>query len=555
MATSFTRRTFLKTTALTSGLFGAAEADSADAHFDILIRGGTIVDGSGGKPFRADLGINGDRIASIGPTGTFRGRLTLEATNRIVSPGFIDMHTHSDRTLLSDGLAHSAIRQGVTTHVVGNCGSSPSPLGAPATVKGQRLSTYGDFLAALRRERTSINVCGLVGHNTIRRAVMGTQNRRPSPAELRQMQDLVDEAMRSGAVGMSTGLVSPPGTYSETAEIVALARVVARHRGLYASHIRGEASTVIDAVKEAIQVGREAGLPVEISHHKAAGRENWGKTRRTLPLIEAANHAGQRVRVDVYPYHAGSAGLAQLVPPWAHEGGRGAMLARLQDPVQRRRIARDMIHGTANWPNFFKIDWDDIQLTTVGAVANRKWVGKKVADVARSRKCSGVDACIDLLIEGRGGVGMINFIMDEREVQQVLRHPLSMIGSDGTAVSADTARGMPHPRYYGCFPRVLGRYCRQLKLFPLETAIKKMTSMPADQLGLRDRGRLRIGHAADIVVLNFDDILDRATFAAPHQYPTGIDSVLVNGTLVINSGRHLETRPGRILPPQRPRPN
>lgn len=555
MAASSTRRTFLKTAAISAGFLGSAPAKSPDILYDILIEGGTIVDGTGGKPFRADLAIRGDRIARIAPPGNARGRRTLPAAGRIISPGFIDMHTHSDRTLLSDGLAQSAVRQGVTTHVVGNCGSSPSPLTPPATVNGTRLTTYGDFLSALRAERPSINICGLVGHNTVRRAVMGTQNRRPTPGELRQMQDLVDDAMRSGAVGMSTGLVSPPGTYSETSEIIALARIVARHGGLYASHIRGEASTVIEAVKEAIQVGREAGLPVEISHHKAAGRENWGKTRQTLPLIEAANRMGQRVRVDVYPYHAGSAGLAQLVPPWAHEGGRGAMLARLRDPVQRRRIARDMTRGTDNWPNYFKIDWDDIQLTTVGLPANRKWVGKKVADVARARKCAGVDACIDLLIEGRGGVGMINFIMDEREVQRVLRHPLSMIGSDGTAVSADTARGMPHPRYYGCFPRVLGRYCRQLKLFPLETAIKKMTSMPADQLGLKDRGRLRVGHAADIVVFNFDDILDRATFSAPHQYPKGIDSVLVNGTLVVNQGRHLETRPGRILPPQRSRPN
>jgi N-acyl-D-amino-acid deacylase len=424
-------------------------------------------------------------------------------------------------------------------------------VGSPIRLAGHTLSSYGDFLKALQKNGTSINVCGLVGHNSVRRTVMGTQNRRPTPAELRQMEDLVDEAMRSGAVGLSTGLVSPPGIYSKTDEIVALARVAARHGGQYSSHIRGEASTLVQAVGEAIQVGREAGLPVQISHHKAAGRENWGTTRKTLPMIEAANRNGQRVRVDVYPYHAGSAGMAQLVPPWAHEGGSGALLGRLKDPVQRRRIARDMVRGTDNWPNFFKIEWDDIQIAAVGNRANRKWVGKRVADVARARKCDGVQACIDLLIEGNGRVRMINFIIDEREMQRVLRHPLSMIGSDGRAVSADTARGMPHPRYYGCFPRVLGRYCRQLKLFPLETAIHKMTAMPARQLSLSDRGTLKVGQAADVVVFNFQTIIDKATFQAPHQYPEGIDAVFVNGQPVVLDGGHTETHPGRILRPQR----
>jgi len=547
------RRDFLQ---MTAGGFAIAStyplaALASDASFDMLIRGGTIVDGTGKPGVRHDLGIKGSRIAAIGNLSESTGRRVINATNRIVCPGFIDMHTHSDSTLLQDGLAESAVRQGATTHVVGNCGSSPAPVGAPVETYGHRISTYGDYLQALKQSGTTINVCGLVGHNSIRRAVMGDQNRKPTPVELRRMQDHVDEAMRSGATGMSTGLVSPPGTYTETPEIVALARVVARHRGLYASHIRGEASTLLAAVREAIQVGDEAGLPVQISHHKAAGRDNWGTTLKTLPLIEAANQKKHRVRVDVYPYHAGSAGMAQLVPPWAHEGGRGAMLTRLKDPVQRRRIARDMVRGTDNWPNFFKLEWDDIQIATVGTPANRKWIGKRIADVARSRKCAGVEACIDLLIEGNGRARMINFIMDEREVQRVLKHPLSMIGSDGRAVNADTAQGMPHPRYYGCFPRVLGRYCRQMKLFSLETAIHKMTAMPAAQLGLPDRGTLQVGHAADIVVFDFKTVIDKATFQAPHQYPEGIETVVINGRPVILQGEHTELRPGLVLRPQR----
>ena len=553
MATTPTRRHFLQSAA--GGVLAAATMPTTGLgsapRFDVVIRGGTIVDGTGSRGSRNDLGIRGDRVAAIGNLADADTKRSVNATGRIVCPGFIDMHSHSDSSLLEDGLAHSAVRQGATTHVIGNCGSSPAPVGSPVRLAGHTLSTYGDFLKALQKNGTSINVCGLVGHNSVRRAVMGTQNRQPTPVELRQMQDLVDEAMRSGAVGLSTGLVSPPGIYSKTDEIVALARVAARHGGQYSSHIRGEASTLVQAVGEAIQVGREAKLPVQISHHKAAGRENWGTTGKTLPMIEAANRNGQRVRVDVYPYHAGSAGMAQLVPPWAHEGGSGALLGRLKDPVQRRRIARDMVRGTDNWPNFFKIEWDDIQIAAVGNRANRKWVGKRVADVARARKCDGVQACIDLLIEGNGRVRMINFIIDEREMQRVLRHPLSMIGSDGRAVSADTARGMPHPRYYGCFPRVLGRYCRQLKLFPLETAIHKMTAMPARQLSLSDRGTLKVGQAADVVVFNFQTIIDKATFQAPHQYPEGIDAVFVNGLPVVLDGGHTETRPGRILRPQR----
>ena len=553
MATTPTRRHFLQSAA--GGVLAAATMPTTGLgsapRFDVVIRGGTIVDGTGSRGSRNDLGIRGDRVAAIGNLADADTKRSVNATGRIVCPGFIDMHSHSDSSLLEDGLAHSAVRQGATTHVIGNCGSSPAPVGSPVRLAGHTLSTYGDFLKALQKNGTSINVCGLVGHNSVRRAVMGTQNRQPTPVELRQMQDLVDEAMRSGAVGLSTGLVSPPGIYSKTDEIVALARVAARHGGQYSSHIRGEASTLVQAVGEAIQVGREAGLPVQISHHKAAGRENWGTTGKTLPMIEAANRNGQRVRVDVYPYHAGSAGMAQLVPPWAHEGGSGALLGRLKDPVQRRRIARDMVRGTDNWPNFFKIEWDDIQIAAVGNRANRKWVGKRVADVARARKCDGVQACIDLLIEGNGRVRMINFIIDEREMQRVLRHPLSMIGSDGRAVSADTARGMPHPRYYGCFPRVLGRYCRQLKLFPLETAIHKMTAMPARQLSLSDRGTLKVGQAADVVVFNFQTIIDKATFQAPHQYPEGIDAVFVNGQPVVLDGGHTETHPGRILRPQR----
>ena len=528
--------------------FRAAQA--ADEPFDLLIAGGTVVDGSGAKRSRADVGVRKGRIVKVGALGDAPAARKLDATGLIVAPGFIDMHTHSDRTLLADGLAQSAVRQGATTHVIGNCGSSPAPRGEPAKAGEREYRTYGEYLAVLADAGVSVNVCGLVGHNTIRETVMGMQNRAPTEIEMHKMRDWVAEAMRGGAVGISSGLVSPPGAWSKTEELIELARAAGQAGGIYATHMRGEARTVIDSVREAIRIGREGNVPVEISHHKAAGRENWGKTRQTLPLIEQANRDKAVVRVDVYPYRAGSAGLSQLVPPWAHEGGNGEMLARLEDSQTRRRIAREMTEGTEDWPNFFTIDWDDIQITSAVTRENRQWVGKKVGDVARNRKCSGVDACIDLLIEERGSIGMINFVMDEDEMRGVLAHPLAMIGSDGFAISAEEKPGQPHPRCYGCFPRVLGRYCRELGLLTLETAIHKMTGMPAAQLGLADRGAVREGAAADLVVFDFDKIIDKATFDAPHQYPEGIDAVIVNGELVVNKGEHLGARPGKILRPQ-----
>jgi N-acyl-D-aspartate/D-glutamate deacylase len=521
-----------------------------DDPLDLLIAGGTVVDGSGGKPLRADVGIRGDDIAALGNLAGQAARRTLDATGLAVAPGFIDIHTHSDRTLLRDGLAQSAIRQGVTTHVIGNCGSSPAPLRAPQAVAGVQFQTFGEFLQVLLDGGVAINICALVGHNRVRGVVMGFDNRRPSEGELVQMQGEVAAAMKAGAVGLSTGLVSPPGTFSETGELIELARVAGQHGGLYASHIRGEAGTLVDAVNEALEVGRKANLPVQISHHKAAGKENWGKTRITLAAIEAAA-AGQQVRVDVYPYVAGSAGLTQLIPPWAHEGGLEAMLKRLADRQSRQQVARDMERGTRDWPNFFRIDWNDIQITHVRTEKNRPWVGRRVAELAQARGCSGIDACIDLVLEEQGEVGMINFVMNEEEMRGVLRHPLSMIGSDGSAVDAERPDGQPHPRFYGCFPRVLGRYVREEKLLSLETAIHKMTAMPAQQLGLARRGLIKQGYAADIVLLNPNTVIDLATFDQPHRYPAGIEAVIVNGQVVLQQGKHSGKKPGRLLRPQR----
>ena len=526
-------------------------AFTADEPLDVLIHGGQVIDGTGSKAVAADVAIRVGKIAAVGKLADHAASKKIDATGLVITPGFIDMHTHSDRTLLRDGLAQSAVRQGSTTHVVGNCGSSPAPLRKAEERNGNKLQSYGDFFAALTDTGVSINVCGLVGHNRVRATVMGYENRPPSESEMREMRELVAAAMKSGATGMSTGLVSPPGTFSQTDEIVELATEVGKAGGVYATHMRGEASTLVNSVREALEIGRRGRVPVQISHHKAAGKENWGKTRITLLMIEEANQQGQPVRVDVYPYRAGSAGLSQLVPPWAHEGGNAALLKRLQDPETRKRIARDMSQGTADWPNYFTVDWDDIQIAGVKTQDNQQWVGKKVGDLARARGCAGADACIDLLIEEQGGARMINFIMDEDEVRRVLAHPLSLIGSDGTAVAKEWAEGKPHPRYYGCMPRVLGYYARQEKVLPLETAVRKMTGASAAQLGLANRGLIKTDYAADLVLLDPQKVIDRATFVDPHQYPEGFAAVMVNGQITVDGNEHTQAKAGQVLSPER----
>lgn len=564
-----TRRSFLASSLqLAAGLtlpsylpLPRRQARAAEQPLDVLILGGTVIDGTGAKRTSADVGIRGNKIVAVGRlAGTpaaAQARRTIDATGYIVAPGFIDMHTHSDRTLITDGSAQSAVRQGATTHVTGNCGSSLAPRRLEATPDRPRagMYTFGEYLAEQRKEGLSVNMAALVGHNTVRTAVFGSERRPPDESEMTRMKDLVVEAMRAGAIGMSTGLITPPGTYANTEEIIELAKVVAKHGGIYASHIRGEAGTLIDAVAEALRIGREAKLPVQISHHKAAGQENWGKTRITLKMIEDAVAAGQHVRFDVYPYAAGSAGLTQFIPPWAHDGGTAAMLKRLRDPETRKRIAHDMEHGSPDWANFYKVDWDAIQIARVQTEKNQRWVGKRVGDVARDRGISGIEACIELILEEQANVAMINFIINEEEMRNILRHPLSLIGSDGTAVSPDNYPGQPHPRFYGCFPRVLGVYCRQEQLFDLETAIHKMTGASAQHLGLADRGQIRPGAIADVVVFSADEIIDTATFDNPHQFPRGIRQVLANGQLVVDGDRHTGQRPGELLRRQGQKPS
>jgi N-acyl-D-amino-acid deacylase len=520
---------------------------------DVVLTGGQVIDGSGAPAYRADVGVEGGRIAAIGDLAATPAARRLDAAGCVVAPGFIDPHTHSDLALLLNPEAHSKIRQGVTTEIIGNCGSSPAPLVGEfaADIRTRAASvpwaddwtwtTFGDYLDRLDAARPAVNVVPLVGHVTLRSAAMGFDFRPPSPAELAGMDDLLEEALRAGAFGMSSGLMTPPSSYADTEELVALARTLRRHDAFYFSHIRGEGETLFRATAEAIEVGERAGVSVQIAHHKAAFRPNWGRMPHVTRLSEWAVDRGVDVRFDVYPYTAGSAGLTQLIPDWAHEGGREALLGRLRDPATRARLREEVLA--------FGREWDRIYVTTVHTEPNRPLEGKTLAEIAEERRAAPVDVLFDLLLEEDGRAGMLHFIMDEGDVEHVIRHPLSMIGSDGSSLRPDgpLGRGKPHPRSYGCFPRVLAHYVRERHLLTLEQAVHKMTGAPAARLRLADKGLVRWGMDADLVVFDPGTVRDAATFAQPHRYAEGIRHVVVNGTVTVEEGEHTGDRAGRVL--------
>jgi N-acyl-D-amino-acid deacylase len=528
---------------------------------DLKIEGATVVDGTGTAGGRADVGIQDERIAAVGDLSRENAGNRLNASGRVLAPGFIDMHSHSDWRLTGNRRAESKIRQGVTTEVVGNCGFSPAPV-APEFVtelRGFALNqapgldfawpTFGDYLKTLDGGGLALNVVQLVGHGTLRVATMGYARRAPEAKELGRMQRLVADAMEDGAWGMSTGLIYAPGSYAETAEVVALARVVARHRGFYASHIRGEGATLIEAVSEAIAIGRDADLPVQVSHVKAAGRPNWGKVADALALIDAANDAGVDVMADVYPYIASSTSLSAILPGWALEGGVPAMLARLIDPVQRVRLRREIEAPANNQPYAERVGWDNVMIAWAPQRPDAQ--GHRISEIAAARKIDAIDAVFELLRDAEGRVSIIQFQMDERDLRRALVHPRVMIGSDGSSLApyGEMGRGKPHPRSYGTFPRVLGAYVREHRLLSLGQAVHKMTGLPARRLGLRDRGVIRVGARADLVVFDPKRVADEATYEEPHRYPTAIDHVIVNGRFVIKDGQHTGSLPGRVLRP------
>jgi len=529
---------------------------------DLTIEGGTVLDGTGTSGGRMDVGIRDEKIAALGDLGREPAANRLRATGRVVAPGFIDVHSHSDWRLWGNRRAESKIRQGVTTEVVGNCGFSPAPVSSDHVDDLRGFALYlppgmdfhwrsvRDYLKAYDSEGTALNVVQLVGHGTLRVAAMGFARRPPTTAELTSMERLMTAAMEEGAWGLSTGLIYAPGSYAATDEIVAVARMAARYRGFYASHIRGEGATLLPAVREAISVGREAELPVQISHIKAAGRPNWGRVGEALGLVDEARAAGLDVMADVYPYTASSTPVRTLLPDWALEDGIDAMLARLADPDARARIRRDLQAPPAVGTSLLdRLGWDDIM---IAYCARRKDAeGQRLSQIAAARGMDPLDAALELIADEAGKASMILFQLDERDLRGALTHPSVMIGSDGSALApyGEMGAGKPHPRSYGTFPRVLGEYTREQRLLSLPQAIHKMTGLPARRLGLRDRGTVRVGARADLVVFDPRAVADRATYDDPHRYPIGIEHVLVNGRFVVKDGQHTGSLPGRVLTP------
>ena len=502
----------------------------ASEAYDILIRGGTVVDGTGSARFLGDVAVRGDRIARVSrtPIDPRSARTVIEAAGRIVAPGFIDMHTHLD-PLLRLPAAESHVRQGVTLALGGPDGGGPLPL--------------RPYLDSAARAGLGMNVAFLVGHNAIRERVMGLENRAPTPAELARMEALVADGMNDGAFGLSTGLRYIPGFYSKTDEVVALARVAAARGGIYTSHLREEGLGLFEGVAEAITIGREAHIPVVLTHHKAIGRQMWGQSVRTLAMVDSARQAGVDVMIDQYPYTASQTSLSVLIPPWALANGDSALARRMKDPVLRDSIVRGVIEFLLN-----DRGGGDIRRVQFGRVTWKPELeGKTLYDWAVMRGISPTpEAAAPLVVEGElnGGASMIYHVIDEGDVRRIMAHPQTMIASDGRLTQP--GEGQPHPRAYGTFPRVLGRYVRDLGVLTLEEGVHKMTGMPAARLGLADYGVVREGAMADLVIFDAATIADQATFTAPHQYPVGIGDVLVNGVRVVADGAMTGARPGRV---------
>jgi N-acyl-D-amino-acid deacylase len=519
--------------------------------YDLLILNGHILDGTGNPWFRADVGIVDDGIEVIGKLAKEKADRKMNVEGQVVAPGFIDIHSHSDMPLLVDPRAESKIHQGVTTEVVGNCGSSAAPMNKAVKAYREKYSrnavgddfqfdwqTMADYLARLDRQGVAVNVAPHVGHGTIRHNVMGYEAREPTDSELGKMRRLVDAAMRDGAWGISSGLIYPPSVYAKTDELVELAKVSAKHGGLYASHIRGEGETLLDAVREAVEIGERSGAPVQIAHFKASGKEFWGRTKESHRLVEEARARGVDVTFDQYPYIASSTGLSSVLPHWAHEGGAEKMMERLRDPEIRKRLESERRSDR---------DWSEIMVVYVKN--NPKYIGKRITEIAEMEGKKPADAAYDLLLAEDTQVQTVMFGLGEDDVRYVMRSPYMMVGSDGSAVSPKgiLGRGQPHPRYYGTFPRVLGHYARDEGIITLQEAVRKMTSAPAQKMGFKDRGLLREGYKADITVFDPSKVKDEATFTDPHRFASGIPYVLVNGTVVISKGKQTSALPGKTL--------
>jgi N-acyl-D-amino-acid deacylase len=528
----FPKSALLALTALALGSFLALRlqvgAQAGQPAYDLVITNARVVDGSGNPWFRADVAIKEGRIQKIGRVATSEGRHSIDAKGQILAPGFIDVHTHVE-SIYSLPAAENFVRMGVTSLVTGNCGSSATDV--------------SEFLGRMQAKPLAVNLATLIAQGSVRRKVVGLDDRAPTPDELKQMEAIVEQAMKDGAVGLSTGLIYVPGTYAKTDEIVDLARVVARYGGLYATHMRNEGDKVADAIRESIQIGEQAGLPVEISHFKISNKKLWGQSPMTLGLVRDARARGLMVTVDQYAYTASSTSLSSRIPSWLLAGGLEEAKKRLADPATRERVVSEM-KDTLKRSGFKNYDY----AVVASYEPDRSFNGKSIAEITKLvKKKSDVKSQIDQIIEMyvAGGASMVYHSMGEDDVKRIMNEPFTMIASDSGVRQNDES--VPHPRGYGNNARVLGRYVRELKLITLEDAIRKMTSLPAQTFGFRDRGLIREGFAADMVIFDENIIIDRATFDKPHQFPLGISFVIVNGGIVLADNQLTSARPGVAL--------
>jgi N-acyl-D-aspartate/D-glutamate deacylase len=511
--------------------------------FDLLIRHGRIVDGTGNPWFTGDVAVRDGRVVAIGrPRGS--AVRTIDATGLVVAPGFIDIHNHSDDAIVVDPNAESMVRQGVTTMILGEGGSA-----APS----ERWPRLASYFATLEQQGISVNIGTYVGSSQVWTAVHGHREGPAGDEARARMARLVDEAMRDGALGVSSSLSGPPGVWIDTDTLVAMCEVAGRHGGIYSTHLRTEGLGVFEAVDEALEIGRRARLPVDIIHLKIAEHTMWGRMPELVGRIAAARASGQQVEAHVYPYRAGQNNLASIVPPWAHEGGANALVARLRDPALRARLHAEIL-GTspiAGWYNHYTAtgSWDGMLLVSLSNPAYRQYQGRRMSDVIEAKGAAPLDVLFELLIENGGSVPTVYFHHSEDDMRHALAQPFVSVGSDGRAVPLEgpLAAGHPHPRYFGTFPRVLGRYVRETPVLTLEEAVRKMTSANAAKIGVMDRGVLRPSQWADITVFDADRIIDRATFEKPHQHAEGVAYVIVNGRVVLEQGRHTQARAGQVV--------
>lgn len=560
MRRTLSRRAFLKTTsaAAVSGIGGCGlllKGCSTGKNYAVVIKDGLLYDGRGGEPFKADIAISGGTIQDIGRIPAARGKTVIDASEMSVCPGFIDVHDHSDVGLLINPKAESAIRQGITTLISGNCGSSPFPIAEKILeeVRSEYKELYGldltwsdlkGFFSRLEEKGAAVNFGTLVGHGSVRGAVVGFNDRPSKRDELLQMKSVVAENLKDGALGLSTGLEYAPGSYAPAEEIEQLCYDVAQAGGVYATHMRSEGAYLLESLDESIEVSRKTGVSLQISHFKAAYPENWSKVDDAIARVEQAAVSGISIFCDRYPYIAGSTGLSFYMPLWAKQGTTDEFLSRLKDPTLETRLREHVMEQERKLQS-----WDRVVITDVVTEANKPFIGKSILEALKETGKDAFEFIRDILIAERARVGMVIFMMNEDNLKKILAHPLVGVGCDGSAMAPYglLGQGKPHPRSYGTFPRVLGKYVRDEKILSMERMIRKITSLPAAKFGLGRRGILSPEYAADLVVFDEKTVQDVATFEDPHRYPRGIVHVLVNGQPTVSNGNHTGALAGRVL--------